>query len=88
MAAGMCKYLITPVSTVQDYDDYCYYVAGLVGHGLTRLFAHCGFEDPHLQDNLSVANEMGLFLQKTNIIRDYYEDIRESPPRVFWPSEI
>lgn len=31
---------------------------------------------------------MGLFLQKTNIIRDYYEDIRESPPRVFWPSEI
>lgn len=32
---------------------------------------------------------MGLFLQKTNIIRDYLEDITEEPaPRMFWPSEI
>ena len=32
---------------------------------------------------------MGLFLQKTNIIRDYLEDICEEPaPRMFWPAEI
>lgn len=32
---------------------------------------------------------MGLFLQKTNIIRDYLEDILEEPaPRMFWPREI
>merc|ERR1712178_386723 len=32
---------------------------------------------------------MGLFLQKTNIIRDYLEDIMEEPaPRMFWPKEI
>ena len=32
---------------------------------------------------------MGLFLQKTNIIRDYLEDIVEEPaPRMFWPREI
>lgn len=29
---------------------------------------------------------MGLFLQKTNIIRDYYEDILDN--RIFWPKEI
>ena len=32
---------------------------------------------------------MGLFLQKTNIIRDYLEDICVEPaPRMFWPAEI
>ena len=31
---------------------------------------------------------MGLFLQKTNIIRDYLEDVSEQPPRLFWPSEV
>lgn len=36
-----------------------------------------------------LANHMGLFLQKTNIIRDYLEDIVEEPaPRMFWPREI
>lgn len=88
MAAGMVEFLQRSVETKKDYDLYCHYVAGLVGHGLTRLFADCGFEDPHLADDLTNANHMGLFLQKTNIIRDYFEDIREEPPRVFWPKEI
>ncbi len=26
------------VVTVADYDEYCHYVAGLVGEGLSRLF--------------------------------------------------
>lgn len=88
MAAGMIDFLKRPVVTVEDYDLYCHYVAGLVGHGITRLFAHCSFEDPSLADDLTAANEMGLFLQKTNIIRDYFEDIREEPPRMFWPAAI
>ena len=33
------------VVTLDDYNKYCYYVAGLVGVGLSRLFAaggaHC-----------------------------------------------
>jgi farnesyl-diphosphate farnesyltransferase len=88
MAMGMCRFLTSEVTTKSDYDLYCHYVAGLVGHGLTRLFSVSGLEDPHIADDLSIANEMGLFLQKTNIIRDYYEDICESPPRIFWPREI
>ena len=32
-----------------------------------------------------LSNSMGLFLQKTNIIRDYLEDIEEPAPRMFWP---
>jgi farnesyl-diphosphate farnesyltransferase len=88
MADGMCHFLDTPVQTKKDYDLYCHYVAGLVGHGLTRLFAFSGLESPALADDLTVANHMGLFLQKTNIIRDYFEDISENPPRIFWPREI
>ncbi|RNF27341.1 squalene synthase [Trypanosoma conorhini] len=88
MANGMCDFLARKVETRADYDLYCHYVAGLVGHGLTRLFVSSGLEDLRLADDLTKANHMGLFLQKTNIIRDFYEDIREVPPRVFWPREI
>ena len=28
--------------TLKDYNRYCYYVAGLVGVGLSRLFAAAG----------------------------------------------
>jgi len=30
------------VHTLKDYNRYCYYVAGLVGVGLSRLFAAGG----------------------------------------------
>ncbi len=33
-----------------------------------------------------LANSLGLLLQKTNIIRDYLEDIRKG--REFWPKEV
>jgi len=88
MANGMCHFLTNTVQSKADYDLYCHYVAGLVGHGLTRLFANSGLESPKLADDLTDANHMGLFLQKTNIIRDYMEDLSEDPPRMFWPKDI
>ena len=36
MAEGMAIYQTKEVATLKDYDSYCYYVAGLVGVGLTR----------------------------------------------------
>ncbi|KAK3145756.1 hypothetical protein QOZ80_3BG0256940 [Eleusine coracana subsp. coracana] len=86
MGAGMAKFICKEVETVGDYDEYCHYVAGLVGYGLSRLFHAAGTEDL-APDSLS--NAMGLFLQKANIIRDYLEDINEIPKsRMFWPREI
>eukprot|EP00958_Prasinococcus_capsulatus_P002200 scaffold201_cov405-Prasinococcus_capsulatus_cf.AAC.24 len=77
------------VMSIEDYDLYCHYVAGLVGEGLSALFAASGLEDPQIAQEKELANSMGLFLQKTNIIRDYLEDIMEEPaPRMFWPKEI
>uniref|UniRef100_A0A0E0E8V6 Squalene synthase n=1 Tax=Oryza meridionalis TaxID=40149 RepID=A0A0E0E8V6_9ORYZ len=86
MGAGMAKFICKEVETVDDYDEYCHYVAGLVGIGLSRLFHAAGLEDLAPE---SLSNSMGLFLQKVNITRDYLEDINEIPKsRMFWPREI
>jgi len=71
---------------IEDWDLYCHYVAGLVGEGLSRLLAASGKEKPWLAEQLELSNSMGLFLQKTNIIRDYREDVEQR--RYFWPKEI
>ncbi|CAI5987724.1 unnamed protein product [Closterium sp. NIES-65] len=86
MGAGMASFITTEVETVAQYDEYCHYVAGLVGIGLSDLFHAANLEEAFEE---SLSNSMGLFLQKTNIIRDYLEDITEEPaPRMFWPKAI
>jgi farnesyl-diphosphate farnesyltransferase len=92
MGNGMADYATgehrenTSVATIKDFDLYCHYVAGLVGHGLSDLFAASGLETDELSKERELSNTMGLFLQKTNIIRDYREDLDDG--RQFWPREI
>lgn len=85
MAEGMNKYAHQEVGSYQDWDDYCHYVAGLVGIGLSQLFLASDLEHSDLLKDEQLSNEMGLFLQKTNIIRDFAEDLEQE--RVFWPEE-
>ena len=92
MGAGMASYIELgnsptglTMQTWGDYDLYCHFVAGLVGEGLSGLFVQTQIERPLIGLQLSLSNHMGLFLQKTNIIRDYAEDCREG--RSFWPKE-
>lgn len=93
MGEGMAESVLRETSlegvpTVEDYDKYCYYVAGLVGVGLTRLFVALRFANDKigLDENFHLTNSMGLFLQKANIIRDFREDLDDG--RSFWPKEI
>lgn len=93
MGDGMAHYIVDEqfntegVATNKDFDLYCHYVAGIVGEGLTRLFILAGFSDESLaKNNYEKANSMGLFLQKTNITRDFNEDYLDG--RSFWPKEI
>lgn len=46
MGEGMAEFIEREVTTVEDYDKYCYYVAGLVGVGLSQVnlfFSHLLF---------------------------------------------
>jgi len=86
MGAGMADFVETEITTLEDYNLYCHYVAGLVGIGLSELFAASEIEGKELESKEELANSMGLFLQKTNIVRDYKEDLDEN--RIFWPEEV
>jgi farnesyl-diphosphate farnesyltransferase len=60
---------------MSDLDDYCYYVAGVVGEMLTELF--CAYSPSvNLQrvalEELAVSFAQGL--QMTNILKDVWED--------------
>eukprot|EP01051_Picozoa_sp_SAG22_P009590 SAG22_NODE_808_length_7080_cov_4.802034_4_plen_663_part_00 len=71
-----------------EYNLYCHHAAGVVGHGLSEIFAASGLERPALESpaGMELANSMGLFLQKTNIIRDVLEDYVDG--RTWWPKQI
>nr|AGA95493.1 squalene synthase [Inonotus obliquus] len=93
MAQGMADYAhqaykagTLGLGSMEDLDLYCHYVAGLVGEGLSRLFSASGKEVPWLGDQLMLSNSMGLLLQKTNILRDFREDVNDG--RLFWPRAI
>lgn len=93
MQFGMADYAHKAATTgsiylekIADYDLYCHYVAGLVGEGLTRIWSASNRELPWLGEQLELSNAMGTMLQKTNIIRDFREDVDER--RFFWPREI
>lgn len=90
MAAGMAEFVGKDLGQgtvdVKQFNRYCHFVAGLVGEGLSRLFAASGLEKPGMAKELYLSDQMGLFLQKTNIIRDYLEDYVDG--RAFWPQSI
>ena len=86
MGEGMAEFTQKTVETIKDWDLYCFYVAGLVGIGLSKIFAASEMEDKSFAEAEKLSVSMGLFLQKTNIIRDYLQDINSS--RYFFPFKI
>jgi farnesyl-diphosphate farnesyltransferase len=92
MGDGMAEYannvdhIENGVQTIADYEQYCHYVAGLVGEGLTRLFVQANLANPTLLKRTELHESMGQFLQQVNIIRDIREDWEDK--RRFYPKEI
>jgi farnesyl-diphosphate farnesyltransferase len=79
MAGGMHQFQQTAslrgVPRLSDLDDYCYYVAGVVGQMLTELF--CGYS-PEINRHRAELHELDVSfaqgLQMTNILKDVWED--------------
>jgi farnesyl-diphosphate farnesyltransferase len=101
MGEGMAEFVLSDykIDTKADYNKYCNIVAGYVGEGLMKLSANANYETTELIDEIltyknldlnhgfgGLDKSMGLFLQKTNIIRDYKEDIEYD--KAWWPKEI
>ncbi|KAI3979505.1 hypothetical protein MKX01_001697 [Papaver californicum] len=86
MGAGMAKFIIKEVETVDDYNEYCRIVTGIVFEKTSKLF-HSSNLVNLCPDYL--PNSMGLFLQKVHDITDFMEDMNEIPrPRIHWPRQI
>jgi farnesyl-diphosphate farnesyltransferase len=59
-----------------DYDGYCYYVAGTVGNMASELIVRqYGLTADVAEALNSRAEACGLSLQKTNIVKDFAEDL-------------
>lgn len=67
---------IQVLNTESDYNKYCYYVAGTVGHMATELaVAHYGFSSDIAGSLASTCEACGRGLQKTNIVKDFPKDV-------------
>jgi farnesyl-diphosphate farnesyltransferase len=79
MCYGMPRFQFTAslrgLAHSRDLDDYCYYVAGVVGEMLTELFCDYSPDIARHRPALSaVAASFAQGLQMTNILKDVWED--------------
>lgn len=79
MCQGMSKFQrnasIEGLTNLAEFNQYCYYVAGVVGELLTELF--CDYSpniEQYYTQLMPLALSFGQGLQMTNILKDLWED--------------
>jgi len=97
MCYGMPRFQSTAslrgLSRSTDLDDYCYYVAGVVGDMLTELFCEYSADIARHRSELQrLAVSFAQGLQMTNILKDVWEDRSRGacwlPQEVFTPHGV
>ena len=87
MSYGMARKDFLDILSLEHQDEYCYYVAGLVGYMLTDLFKADGrLEDERYKEIYPYSEPYGIGLQKVNILRDMSGDLYED--RLYWPKDV
>lgn len=79
MCAGMPEFQrnksLRGLADLAELDEYCYYVAGVVGEMCTELFClHCPELEPERARMMRLAVSFGQGLQMTNILKDLWDD--------------
>ncbi len=81
MSRGMAEFqqraTVKGLNDLPDLDQYCYYVAGVVGEMLTELF--CDYSEKineRREELLALSVSFGQGLQMTNILKDIWDDRR------------
>ncbi len=80
MSAGMrhfCARSELRLSCLSEVNQYCFFVAGLVGETLSKLLRALDHRLELRRDLIVDAHHFGLFLQKINLLKDQYRDERE-----------
>lgn len=87
MARGMAEFQKRTITDFKAQDEYCYYVAGIVGYLNTSLFQIHGAIGEGLRDEImGYSKNFGLALQKVNVLRDVAQDVPKG--RHYWPAEL
>lgn len=94
LSLGMEKFIVKYpngiyIQTLDEYHEYCYYVAGTVGHMLTELFS---FHSPWITQKksemlLEKCETFGEALQSVNILKDVSWDY-DYENEIFIPQEL
>jgi farnesyl-diphosphate farnesyltransferase len=79
MSAGMSQFQrragLQGLRSMREMEEYCFYVAGVVGQMLTELFcAYAPEIRSHRERLLKLAPSFGQGLQMTNILKDIWAD--------------
>lgn len=77
---------IFQLKDIKELEEYCYYVAGIVGVMLTRIFAMRKGIMPIKSELKKYEVQFGLALQLTNILKDWQKDLHRG--WYFIPSSI
>ncbi|KAI3903456.1 hypothetical protein MKW98_032110 [Papaver atlanticum] len=87
MGAGMAKFILKEVETVDDYTEYCHIVNGIVWVEMSKYFHASNLKEVAPPDCL--ADSLGLMTQKQHIIQDFMEDLNKIPNApMHWPRQI
>ena len=63
------------IKTMDEFSEYCFYVAGTVGNLLTEIFSYFyDLEDSTVSKMSKYSTDFGEALQTVNIIKDVYSD--------------
>jgi len=65
---------VLQLKTLQEVNQYCLFVAGVVGEALSQLLQHFDEKIKLSREWLLDAHHFGLFLQKVNLLKDQKQD--------------
>jgi farnesyl-diphosphate farnesyltransferase len=87
MSIGMARDDFLDIQTLSHQDEYCHYVAGIVGTMLTDLFSASGrLDEKRYREIYPYSEPYGIGLQKVNILKDMNSDLYED--RLYWPRDV
>lgn len=79
---------VLKLNSLNEVNQYCFFVAGVVGEALARLVNHVDSQFQLAPHKVLDAHHFGLFLQKVNLLKDHLNDAAEGREFIFNREQI